>query len=77
MAFSSVVLLTQESFVLRFWHANGTSMFFLCVYVHIAKGLYYGGYAKALVWYLGIFLYVVMMATAFIGYVLPWGQMSF
>lgn len=48
-AFSSVVLLTQESFVLRFWHANGTSMFFLCVYLHIAKGLYYGGFAKVLV----------------------------
>ena len=77
LAFSSVVFLTQESFVLRFWHANGTSMFFLCVYIHIAKGLYYGGFAKILVWYLGICLYVLMMATAFIGYVLPWGQMSF
>lgn len=49
LAFSSVVALTQESFVLRFWHANGTSMFFLCVYTHIAKGLYYGGFAKVLV----------------------------
>lgn len=77
LAFSSVAFLTQESFVLRFWHANGTSMFFLCAYLHIAKGLYYGGFHKILVWHLGIFLYVLMMATAFIGYVLPWGQMSF
>lgn len=77
LAFSSVVVLTQESFALRFLHANGTSVFFLCVYLHIGKGLYYGGFSKVLVWYVGIFIYVFMMATAFIGYVLPWGQMSF
>lgn len=77
LAFSSVVFITQDSFALRFWHANGTSLFFLLVYLHIAKGLYYGGYSKIPVWSIGILLYVLMMATSFIGYVLPWGQMSF
>lgn len=77
LAFSSVAYLTQDSFVLRFWHANGTSMFFLCVYIHIGRGIYYGSYTRTIVWNVGILLYVLMMATAFIGYVLPWGQMSF
>lgn len=77
LAFSSVAYLTQESFVLRFWHANCTSMFFLSVYIHIGRGIFYGSYTKIIVWNVGVLLYVLMMATAFIGYVLPWGQMSF
>ena len=70
-AFSSVVRLTQEFYILRSWHANGTSLFFLCTYAHMAKAIYYGGISKIPVWYVGILLYVLMMATAFIGYVLP------
>lgn len=77
LAFSSVVLLTQESYVLRLWHSNGTSVFFLLVFLHIGRGLYFASYLKRAVWNLGVFLFVVMMATSFIGYVLPWGQMSF
>lgn len=67
----------NSGFFFRYLHANGASVFFLCVYFHIAKGLYYGGYLKRQVWWTGIVIYLVMVATAFLGYVLPWGQMSF
>ena len=65
--------------LIRYMHANGASMFFIAVYVHLLRGLYYGSYKspRGLVWGLGVLLLVLMMATAFIGYVLPWGQMSF
>ncbi len=65
--------------LLRYIHANGASMFFLAVYVHIFRGLYYGSYKapREILWILGVFIYLLMMATAFFGYVLPWGQMSF
>lgn len=64
---------------LRYIHANGGSMFFIVVYIHMFRGLYYGSYFKPriLLWYSGIILFFLMMATAFMGYVLPWGQMSF
>jgi ubiquinol-cytochrome c reductase cytochrome b subunit len=64
---------------LRYLHANGASMFFITVFMHIARGLYYGSYTKPrdMVWNIGVIILIVMMATAFIGYVLPWGQMSF
>ena len=52
-------------------------MFFLCVYLHIGRGLYYGSYNKFIVWNVGVILFFLMIITAFIGYVLPWGQMSF
>ena len=60
-------------------HANGASMFFLAVYIHIFRGLYYGSYKdpREVLWILGVILFLLMMATAFMGYVLPWGQMSF
>ena len=64
---------------LRYAHANGASMFFVVVYIHIGRGLYYGSYKapREMVWLLGVVIFLLMMATAFMGYVLPWGQMSF
>ena len=60
-------------------HANGASFFFIAVYIHIFRGLYYGSYKapRELLWILGCIIYLLMMATGFMGYVLPWGQMSF
>ena len=65
--------------LLRYVHANGASMFFFAVYVHILRGMYYGSYKapREVLWLLGIVIYLLMMATGFMGYVLPWGQMSF
>lgn len=80
IAFSSVVHIMRDvnyGFILKFLHANGASAFFICVYIHIARGLYYGSYLKTHLWFSGISLFLIMMLTAFIGYVLPWGQMSF
>lgn len=80
LAFKSVAHITRDvnyGFLLRYLHANGASMFFLCVYIHIGRGMYYGSYTKQIVWNVGVLLYILMMGTAFIGYVLPWGQMSF
>ncbi|MCH1932722.1 cytochrome b N-terminal domain-containing protein, partial [Shewanella sp. A25] len=60
-------------------HANGASMFFVAVYIHMLRNLYYGSYKapREVLWIIGCLIYLVMMATAFMGYVLPWGQMSF
>jgi quinol-cytochrome oxidoreductase complex cytochrome b subunit len=65
--------------LLRYAHANGASMFFIVVYIHMFRGLYYGSYKapRELLWMLGVVILLLMMATAFMGYVLPWGQMSF
>ena len=65
--------------LIRYIHANGASMFFLAVYIHMFRGLYYGSYKapREVIWILGVLIYLLMMATAFFGYVLPWGQMSF
>jgi len=65
--------------LLRYMHANGASMFFLAAYIHIARGLYYGSYKepREVLWILGVILFLLMIATGFMGYVLPWGQMSF
>ena len=81
-AFASVehIMRNVESgWLLRYVHANGASFFFIAVYLHIFRGLYYGSYKepREMIWIVGIIIYVVMMATAFMGYVLPWGQMSF
>jgi len=64
---------------LRFAHANGASMFFVVIYIHMFRGLYYGSYKapREMVWLLGVVIFLLLMATAFMGYVLPWGQMSF
>lgn len=81
LAFLSVEHIMRDvnyGWLLRYLHANGASFFFLAVYIHIFRGLYSGSYAapKALTWCIGIIIFVLMMATAFMGYVLPWGQMS-
>nr|YP_009300659.1 cytochrome b [Turritopsis dohrnii]ALK27160.1 cytochrome b [Turritopsis dohrnii] len=80
LAFASVSHIMRDvnyGFLLKYIHANGASAFFLCVYIHIARGLYYGSYLRTHLWYSGIAIFLIMMLTAFIGYVLPWGQMSF
>jgi quinol-cytochrome oxidoreductase complex cytochrome b subunit len=82
MAFESVERIMRDvnyGWLLRYAHANGASMFFIVVYIHIFRGLYYGSYKapRELLWMLGVIILLLMMATAFMGYVLPWGQMSF
>lgn len=82
LAFISVEHIMRDvnaGWFMRYMHANGASMFFVLVYFHIGRGLYYGSYTKPreMVWGVGVVILIVMMATAFIGYVLPWGQMSF
>lgn len=80
LAFSSIIHISRDvnyGFILKNFHANGASLFFVCVYLHIGKSLYYGGYIKTHLWFSGITIFTIMMLTAFIGYVLPWGQMSF
>nr|AAV85655.1 cytochrome b [Triclaria malachitacea] len=80
LAFSSVANMcrnVQYGWLIRNLHANGASLFFICIYLHIARGLYYGSYLYTETWNTGIILLLVLMATAFVGYVLPWGQMSF
>ncbi len=81
-AFNSVEHIMRDvnyGWFVRYLHANGASMFFLAVYIHIARGMYYGSYKapREMLWLLGMIIYLLMMATAFMGYVLPWGQMSF
>jgi len=82
LAFNSVEQIMRDvnyGWMLRYLHANGASMFFVAVYVHIGRGLYYGSYKepREVLWILGVIIFLLMMATAFMGYVLPWGQMSF
>ena len=80
LAFASVDHIMRDvnyGFLLRYFHANGASMFFLCLYFHVGRGVYYGSYTKIEVWNVGVVIFILTMATAFIGYVLPWGQMSF
>ncbi len=82
LAFDSVEHIMRDvnyGWLIRYVHANGASMFFLAVYVHIFRSLYYGSYKspREVIWILGMIIYLLMMATAFMGYVLPWGQMSF
>ncbi len=82
LAFASVEHIMRDvkwGWLLRYMHANGASMFFIAVYIHIFRGLYYGSYKapREVVWILGVVIFLLMMATGFMGYVLPWGQMSF
>jgi len=81
-AFASVQRIRRDvpfGWLLQSMHAVGASMFFLAVYMHMFRGLYYGSYKapREVIWILGCAIYLVMMATAFLGYTLPWGQMSF
>ncbi|HYD70197.1 cytochrome b [Azospirillum sp.] len=82
VAFDSVERIMRDvnyGWLIRYIHANGASMFFIAVYIHIFRGLYYGSYKapREILWMLGVVIMLLMMATAFMGYVLPWGQMSF
>nr|YP_006575893.1 cytochrome b [Champsocephalus gunnari]YP_010372442.1 cytochrome b [Champsocephalus esox]ADW15932.1 cytochrome b [Champsocephalus gunnari]UPA56279.1 cytochrome b [Champsocephalus esox] len=79
-AFSSVAHITRDvnyGWLIRDMHANGASFFFICIYMHIGRGLYYGSYLYKETWNVGVVLLLLVMMTAFVGYVLPWGQMSF
>nr|BAN04755.1 cytochrome b [Cynops pyrrhogaster] len=79
-AFSSVAHICRDvnhGWLMRNIHANGASFFFICIYLHIGRGLYYGSYMFKETWNIGVVLLLLVMATAFVGYVLPWGQMSF
>nr|YP_009364270.1 cytochrome b [Diodon hystrix]ARF02913.1 cytochrome b [Diodon hystrix] len=79
-AFSSVAHICRDvnyGWLIRNLHANGASFFFICIYLHIGRGLYYGSYLNKETWNIGVVLLLLVMATAFVGYVLPWGQMSF
>nr|YP_004563939.1 apocytochrome b [Phytophthora mirabilis]ADK76334.1 apocytochrome b [Phytophthora mirabilis] len=82
LAFNSVEHIMRDvnnGWLIRYTHANGASFFFIVVYVHIFRGLYYGSYItpREAIWCSGVIIFILMMATAFMGYVLPWGQMSF
>nr|Q9XNN0.1 RecName: Full=Cytochrome b; AltName: Full=Complex III subunit 3; AltName: Full=Complex III subunit III; AltName: Full=Cytochrome b-c1 complex subunit 3; AltName: Full=Ubiquinol-cytochrome-c reductase complex cytochrome b subunit [Myopus schisticolor]AAD43881.1 cytochrome b [Myopus schisticolor] len=79
-AFSSVAHICRDvnyGWLIRYMHANGASMFFICLFLHVGRGIYYGSYNMIETWNVGIVLLLTVMATAFMGYVLPWGQMSF
>ena len=82
LAFQSVEHIMRDvnyGWLLRYIHANGASLFFMAVYIHMARSLFYGSYKepRELIWIIGVFIFLLMIATAFMGYVLPWGQMSF
>nr|YP_009468696.1 cytochrome b [Monomia gladiator]AVA09755.1 cytochrome b [Monomia gladiator] len=80
LAFSSVAHICRDvnyGWLLRTMHANGASFFFICLYIHIGRGIYYGSYMIFHAWMVGVVILFMVMATAFLGYVLPWGQMSF
>nr|AAS75540.1 cytochrome b [Padda oryzivora] len=80
LAFASVAHLCRDvqfGWLIRNLHANGASFFFICIYFHIGRGIYYGSYLNKETWNIGVILLLTLMATAFVGYVLPWGQMSF
>nr|AFB20068.1 cytochrome b [Rimator malacoptilus]AFB20069.1 cytochrome b [Rimator malacoptilus]AHY88082.1 cytochrome b [Rimator malacoptilus] len=80
LAFNSVAHMCRDvqfGWLIRNLHANGASFFFICIYFHIGRGIYYGSYLNKETWNVGVVLLLTLMATAFVGYVLPWGQMSF
>nr|YP_009945224.1 cytochrome b [Pliacanthopus bimaculatus]QOE17731.1 cytochrome b [Pliacanthopus bimaculatus] len=80
LAFLSIAHICRDvnyGWLLRTLHANGASMFFICIYLHIGRGMYYGSYKLFSTWMIGVIILFLVMATAFMGYVLPWGQMSF
>nr|YP_054542.1 cytochrome b [Thermobia domestica]AAT69291.1 cytochrome b [Thermobia domestica] len=80
LAFNSVIHICRDvnfGWLLRTLHANGASFFFICLYLHVGRGMYYGSYLYLHTWSVGVAILLLVMATAFVGYVLPWGQMSF
>nr|QCI56380.1 cytochrome b [Stegobium paniceum] len=79
-AFNSIIHISRDvnyGWLIRYMHANGASMFFLCIYAHIGRGIYYNSFKLIHTWMIGVLILFMVMATAFLGYVLPWGQMSF
>nr|WRW11474.1 cytochrome b [Eteoneus sigillatus] len=79
LAFNSVIHICRDvnyGWMMRNLHMNGASLFFACIYLHIGRGMYYGSYKLLEVWNIGVVIFITTMATAFLGYVLPWGQMS-
>nr|YP_010988560.1 cytochrome b [Medeopteryx maehongsonensis]WOR80704.1 cytochrome b [Medeopteryx maehongsonensis] len=80
LAFNSVIHICRDvnyGWLMRIIHMNGASMFFMCLYLHIGRGLYYSSYQQTMTWTIGVIMFLMTMGTAFLGYVLPWGQMSF
>nr|ANZ03396.1 cytochrome b [Georissa bangueyensis] len=80
LAFYSITHIMRDvnyGWLLRTIHANGASMFFICLYLHIGRGMYYGSFINTPTWNIGVIMFILTMAAAFLGYVLPWGQMSF
>jgi ubiquinol-cytochrome c reductase cytochrome b subunit len=80
LSFDSIEYIMRDvnnGWMIRYVHLNGVTIFFMLVYLHISKAIYYGTNIRSTVWYVGIIIYIVMMATAFLGYILPWGQMSY
>ena len=82
LAFDSIEHIMRDvnyGWLIRYIHSNGASMFFLAVFIHMFRGLYYGSYKepREIIWILGVVIFLLMIITAFMGYVLPWGQMSF
>jgi quinol-cytochrome oxidoreductase complex cytochrome b subunit len=80
ISFDSVVFLFQDSnfgWLLRLIHSTGASFFFLFIYLHIGRNIYYGSYVYGELWNIGVLIYFLLIGTAFLGYVLPWGQISY
>ena len=80
LAFKRVIHICRNvnnGWLLRNIHANGASLFFICLYIHIGRGIYYGSYKILITWTIGVIIFLTIIATAFLGYVLPWGQISF
>nr|YP_002213649.1 cytochrome b [Atelura formicaria]ABS88987.1 cytochrome b [Atelura formicaria] len=80
LAFNSVIHIARDvnyGWLIRTLHANGASMFFICLYLHAGRGVYYGSFLFMHTWSVGMLIFLMVMGTAFVGYVLPWGQMSF
>nr|YP_010183494.1 cytochrome b [Curtos fulvocapitalis]QVG61310.1 cytochrome b [Curtos fulvocapitalis] len=80
MAFNSIIHICRDinyGWLMRTIHMNGASMFFICLYLHIGRGMYYSSFLQTKTWSIGVIMFFMIMATAFLGYVLPWGQMSF
>lgn len=80
IAFNSIIHIIQDvnyGWLLRLLHINGASIFFICIFIHIGRGLYYNSFTLKLTWIIGVIIFLVTIGTAFIGYVLPWGQISF
>jgi quinol-cytochrome oxidoreductase complex cytochrome b subunit len=80
LAFNSIEYIMRDvpfGWIIRYLHANGASIIFGCIYLHIFRGFYYGSFQSGIVWEIGVLIFLILIFAAFVGYVLPWGQMSF